>query len=153
MKTSPRRLAVQYPRPHTRRGYSSQAPKPSGNSALIYGGIGAVVLAGGGYWFYTQNVDSVDKAVKSGTGAAQKAVGFSPKTEDYQKVYDAIAKKLLDEDDYDDGSYAPVVLRLAWHSSGTYDKETGTGGSNGEEVGYGLNLRHPLTIAVNRPCR
>lgn len=27
-----------------------------------------------------------------------------------------------------DGSYAPVILRLAWHSSGTYDKDTQTGG-------------------------
>jgi cytochrome c peroxidase len=27
-----------------------------------------------------------------------------------------------------DGSYGPVFLRLAWHSSGTYDKETQTGG-------------------------
>ena len=27
-----------------------------------------------------------------------------------------------------DGSFGPVVLRLAWHASGTYDKETKTGG-------------------------
>ena len=27
-----------------------------------------------------------------------------------------------------DGSYGPVILRLAWHASGTYDKETNTGG-------------------------
>jgi catalase (peroxidase I) len=27
-----------------------------------------------------------------------------------------------------DGSFGPVVLRLAWHASGTYDKATGTGG-------------------------
>ena len=27
-----------------------------------------------------------------------------------------------------DGSYGPVLVRLAWHASGTYDKETGTGG-------------------------
>lgn len=27
-----------------------------------------------------------------------------------------------------DGSYGPVFVRLAWHASGTYDKETGTGG-------------------------
>jgi cytochrome c peroxidase len=31
---------------------------------------------------------------------------------------------------YDDGSYGPVLLRLAWHASGTYDKDTKTGGSN-----------------------
>jgi cytochrome c peroxidase len=29
-----------------------------------------------------------------------------------------------------DGSFGPVLLRLAWHCSGTYDKESGTGGSN-----------------------
>lgn len=29
-----------------------------------------------------------------------------------------------------DGSLAPVILRLAWHASGTYDKDTKTGGSN-----------------------
>lgn len=33
--------------------------------------------------------------------------------------------------DYDDGSYGPVLVRLAWHTSGTYDKNTNTGGSNG----------------------
>lgn len=27
-----------------------------------------------------------------------------------------------------DGSFGPVLLRLAWHSSGTYDKDTKTGG-------------------------
>ncbi|KAG1782978.1 hypothetical protein EV702DRAFT_1274485 [Suillus placidus] len=29
-----------------------------------------------------------------------------------------------------DGSFGLVVLRSAWHASGTYDKATGTGGSN-----------------------
>ncbi len=27
-----------------------------------------------------------------------------------------------------DGSFAPVLVRLAWHASGTYDKDTKTGG-------------------------
>lgn len=28
----------------------------------------------------------------------------------------------------EDGSYGPVLVRLAWHASGTYDKESKTGG-------------------------
>lgn len=48
--------------------------------------------------------------------------------------YDAVRKDiadLLDSEEWDDGSYGPVLVRLAWHASGTYDKKTGTGGSNG----------------------
>jgi len=30
-----------------------------------------------------------------------------------------------------DGSYGPLLLRLAWHSAGTYDKETKSGGRYG----------------------
>jgi len=37
---------------------------------------------------------------------------------------------LMNEDaNYDDGSYGPIFLRLAWHSAGTYDKDTKTGGT------------------------
>ena len=32
--------------------------------------------------------------------------------------------------DKTDGSLAPVLVRLAWHASGTYDKNDNTGGSN-----------------------
>ena len=49
---------------------------------------------------------------------------------DYQKVYNGIAA-VLEDLDYDDGSYGPVFVRLAWHAAGTYDKTTNTGGSNG----------------------
>lgn len=48
--------------------------------------------------------------------------------------YDAIREEirlLLDNPSWDDGSLAPIFIRLAWHSSGTYDVATGTGGSNG----------------------
>jgi cytochrome c peroxidase len=61
------------------------------------------------------------------------------------QVYNTIAEIIDDAGDYDgkqqrvgvsdkrsrdqpDGSYGPVLVRLAWHASGTYDKETGTGG-------------------------
>ena len=48
--------------------------------------------------------------------------------------YDAVRASILeqmDDDTWDDGSYAPILIRLAWHSSGTFCATTRTGGSNG----------------------
>ncbi|KAI6330815.1 hypothetical protein MCOR29_001757 [Pyricularia oryzae] len=53
--------------------------------------------------------------------------------------FDAVRKdivSLLDQPEYDDGSAGPVLVRLAWHSAGTYDKSTDTGGSNGAGMRY-----------------
>lgn len=61
---------------------------------------------------------------------------FKPSKEDYQNVYDEISKLLVEKDEYDDGSYGPVLVRLAWHASGTYDAATGTGGSNGATMRF-----------------
>ncbi|KAI5481359.1 hypothetical protein MNV49_004981 [Pseudohyphozyma bogoriensis] len=49
---------------------------------------------------------------------------------DYAALRDEI-RGVLKQKDYDDGSCAPVLLRLAWHASGTYDVATDTGGSEG----------------------
>jgi catalase (peroxidase I) len=38
---------------------------------------------------------------------------------------------ILEAENYDDGSYAPILVRLAWHSSGTFCKHTKNGGSDG----------------------
>jgi hypothetical protein len=54
----------------------------------------------------------------------------APATKDYGAVKQAVAD-LMDVDGYDDGSYGPVLVRLAWHASGSYDAKTNTGGSNG----------------------
>lgn len=109
-----------------RRFYSSEAPKKSSGSGLLY--LGAAAAAGGlGYWYYTN-------------GGAPKVV--NPTKTDYQKVYDEIASRLEEKDDYDDGSFGPVLLRLAWHASGTYDKETGTGGSNGATMRFHPESNH-----------
>ena len=137
MRPAARRVAVprQAFQRQARRGYASEAPKPSGgsNTALI-GGIAAVALAGLGYYTLGGNAEGLKQ---SSTAQGQKgAAAFTPTNQDYQKVYDFIAKKLIDEDDYDDGSYGPVLLRLGWHASGTYDKETGTGGSNGATMRF-----------------
>lgn len=117
---------------------SSSAPPPNANASSkngIYAGIGAATIIGA-FAFYTMmsNGDGAaakaTNAAKSGAQAAKVAANFVPSKEDYQKVYNTIAEIMDDAGDYDDGSYGPVLLRLAWHSSGTYDAETKTGGSN-----------------------
>ena len=40
------------------------------------------------------------------------------------------------------GSYGPVLVRLAWHASGSYDKASNTGGSNG------ATMRQACSFAV-----
>jgi hypothetical protein len=62
------------------------------------------------------------------------AVSAPPAGCPFHANYDAIREELkliLDNPSWDDGSLAPIFIRLAWHSSGTYDAATGTGGSNG----------------------
>ncbi|KAL3901292.1 MAG: hypothetical protein SGCHY_000709 [Lobulomycetales sp.] len=45
-------------------------------------------------------------------------------------------RAILSQPDWDDGSVGPLLVRLAWHASGTYDKNTGTGGSNGATMRF-----------------
>lgn len=94
-----------------RRAYSSQPPKQARSTGLL---IGAAVLAlGGASAAYSySNVDSASKVPEV----------FKPTQTDYQKVYDAIAKELVEKDDYDDGSYGPVSPRMVGsHGSSNTD--------------------------------
>lgn len=100
-----------------RRGYATSSEdgpdKYDGNPKGMLFGAGALLAVAAGYGLYVINPELF--------GQEKKPKGpFVPKFEDYQKVYDAVSKKLQDEDDYDDGSYGPVLVRLAWHASGTY---------------------------------
>lgn len=124
-----RNARISVPKQTIRRFADQSAPPPppppkSGSGAGLWIGLGAIAAGGIGYYVYTNGAESKPKAA------------FTPKFEDYQKIYDAIAKRLEEKDDYDDGSYGPVLLRLGWHASGTYDKETGTGGSNGATMRF-----------------
>ncbi|KAF9264113.1 heme peroxidase [Marasmius fiardii PR-910] len=105
---------------------SGSTPPPKSNTTVIFAGLGVVAIGAAAYYFL---VDSGD-LVKSGVQAAKVKANFVPSKEDYQKVYNRVAEIIDDAGDYDDGSYGPVLLRLAWHASGTYDKDTKTGGSN-----------------------
>jgi cytochrome c peroxidase len=116
----------------SRRGYSSGAgTSPAKPRNAIYLGAAAVAAAGAGTFYYFNKSD-VDNR---GSSAETKHI-FKPTQSDYQKVYDKIAHLLVEKDEYDDGSYGPVLVRLAWHASGTYDAATGTGGSNGATMRF-----------------
>jgi len=118
-------------RQQSRRGYADSAsPKSSGSNPFLWL-LGLGVAGGAGYFVYSQNF-----TLKESSDARTKSGIFTPKAEDYQEVYNTIAKALEEHDEYDDGSYGPVLVRLAWHASGTYDKETGTGGSNGATMRF-----------------
>ncbi|KAG9244449.1 heme peroxidase [Calycina marina] len=133
-KTTARSTAFSLPRQafrqHPRRGYATE-PTKSFSSVEILLGVGAIALGGAGFYFYNQN----GATFLSGSAGETKDL-FVPKQEDYQKVYNEIAERLEEKDDYDDGSYGPVLVRLAWHASGTYDKLTNTGGSNGATMRF-----------------
>ena len=68
----------------------------------------------------------------------------TPSKVDYNEVRKSIAD-LLDDPNFDDGSYGPLFVRLGWHASGTYSHVDATGGSNGgcmrfePESGWGAN--------------
>ncbi|KAL0478803.1 heme-binding peroxidase [Acrasis kona] len=55
--------------------------------------------------------------------------------EKYTPVKEDI-KGILGRPGYDDDSIAPLLVRLAWHSSGTYDGMSKTGGSNGATMRF-----------------
>ncbi|KAJ3075650.1 heme peroxidase [Podochytrium sp. JEL0797] len=104
------------------RAFTTAAEKKGTNWVLPL----ALGVVGAGAYYYSP---SLQQAAESVSGPAKPL--------DYQEVYNSIAA-ILDNDDYDDGSYGPVLVRLAWHMSGTYDKNTKTGGSNGATMRYPL---------------
>ena len=123
------RTTMAAPRQSFRRWYSSE-PTAQKSSSWLYL-TGAAAAGGLGFWYYTAT---------GAPSAASKT--FTPAKADYQAIYNEIADRLEEKDDYDDGSFGPVLLRLAWHASGTYDKVTGTGGSNGATMRFAPESDH-----------
>lgn len=75
--------------------------------------------------------------------ACERVVEQKRGTEDVD--YDAVRKAIedaLEKEGYDDGSYGPVLVRLAWHSSGTYDRKKGKFGSDGATMRFSPESNH-----------
>lgn len=107
-------------------------------------GAAAVTLSGG--IAFVLNASTAPKDNKLAT----------PSKVDYKEVRKSIAA-LLDDNNFDDGSYGPLFVRLGWHASGTYSHVDSTGGSNGgcmrfePESGWGANKGTRSRRGRNRP--
>ncbi|KAI8641318.1 heme peroxidase [Parasitella parasitica] len=119
------------------RYYSSEAPKKGGSGGLVFLTLAALGAGAGYYYNSTQSFKTKTISSSSSDAPTEKK-----KDIDYQQVYNDIAEMLDDDSNYDDGSYGPVLVRLAWHASGTYDKETKTGGSNGATMRFAPEANH-----------
>jgi catalase (peroxidase I) len=67
--------------------------------------------------------------------------------------FDAIRRdvlKVMDEPEWDDGSYAPVLIRLGWHSSGTYDSADNSGGTDGATMRHELEANDPDNAGLGK---
>lgn len=81
---------------------------------------------------------------------------------DYAQLRKDIADLLESNSSYDDGSYGPVLVRLAWHAAGSYDGTKGAtcpGGSNGAtmrfkpESEFGANAGLAVARQVLEPLK
>ena len=118
-----------------RRAYASGSTPPPSKTGLYIAGVLAGGAVAGAYLYLNNDKNTSVPGLK--TGSSSSTLGaFTPTQKDYQAVYNEIARLLEEHSDYDDGSYGPVIVRLAWHCSGTYDAATKTGGSNGATMRF-----------------
>ena len=65
---------------------------------------------------------------------------------DFKKVRDDIKELIKSKPDK-----GPTLVRLAWHSSGTYDAMSKTGGSNGGTIRFKQELAHGANAGLDYP--
>jgi len=82
-------------------------------------------------------------------GSAKSAVVSDDCVYDFTAVK-ADIMKVMDSPEWDDGSYAPILIRLAWHSSGTFCKDSKTGGSNGATMRWQLEGGDPDNAGLEK---
>lgn len=92
------------------------------------------------------------------TAAAAASYTFAAPAADWAQIRKEVVD-VLDNNDWDDGSYGPVLVRLAWHAAGTYCTFSQTGGSEGAtmrfnpEAGHGANAGLEKARAFLEPIK
>ncbi|TIA89365.1 hypothetical protein E3P99_02145 [Wallemia hederae] len=115
------------------RSYSSSGEQSSsggsGSGAAIF--AGGALLTGIGLYYFNNVNHNYEGTRNQALAKVEEKLPVESGSRDYQKVYNAIVD-ILETEDYDDGTFAPVLLRLAWHASGTFSKydKANPGGSN-----------------------
>mmetsp|Transcript_12209 Transcript_12209/g.25008 ORF Transcript_12209/g.25008 Transcript_12209/m.25008 type:complete len:244 (+) Transcript_12209:1204-1935(+) len=59
-------------------------------------------------------------------------------------------KEIIHAPSHDDGSYGPLFIRLAWHTSGTWDKKRKNGGSNGCTLRFPVERADPENAGLGK---
>lgn len=132
-----------------------QLAKTTFNKKLIYGllGAGSITIIGSQLYqdqqskkYYkfpnnNQNHKNYGKALIAGSGL-NVALASKDHEGDYQKIYNDIASKIRDNDEYDEYiGFGPVLVRLAWHLSGTFAKKGYQGCPHQTGGSYGGSIR------------
>lgn len=132
----------------------------SGDGTLSFGEFASLMrsLDSSGFW-----TDKNLQATINSTGAARDgdrlhfealirgvyAKAGPAATAEYAAVRSDL-KQMMDSPEWDDGSYAPLLIRLAWHSSGTFCKADGSGGSNGATMRHALEAGDPENAGLGK---
>lgn len=73
---------------------------------------------------------------------------FNSSSPDFKKIRKEV-DDILWNSSYEDKHIGPLLVRLAWHASGTYDKNTNTGGSNGATMRFNLEANDGANAGLN----
>jgi cytochrome c peroxidase len=68
---------------------------------------------------------------------------------DLSEVRDELCALMFDRA-HDDGSYAPLLIRFAWHCCGTWDHASRTGGSNGGTMRFPAEQADPENAGLGK---
>lgn len=95
--------------------------------------IGSLAFGAAGYYYY--NKEQFSQA---------------PKTKvDYSIIKTDIAD-ILEQNGWDGYNHiGPVLIRLGWHASGTYNKADKTGGSDGSTMRYNKEKSDPANAGLH----